>query len=137
MFTSDHETLLAQDSIETPKRRALVINKISNNTNEIFDLHKYVQSLDTEMKTMKLFIKEQFYLLKKSILEIKRSTDTTDNSITRTTDLLGKHIEFLLLENASKNTINKILAENQQHASNTKQVYCYLRIIQNCQFLKR
>ena len=137
MFTSDHETLLAQDSIETPKRRALVINKISNNTNEIFDLHKYVQSLDTEMKTMKLFIKEQFYLLKKSILEIKRSTDTTDNSITRTTDLLGKHIEFLLLENSSKNTINKILAENQQHASNTKQVYRYLRIIQNCQFLKR
>ena len=137
MFTSDHETLLAQDSIETPKRRALVINKISNNTNEIFDLHKYVQSLDTEMKTMKLFIKEQFYLLKKSISKIKRSTDTTDNSITRTTDLLGKHIEFLLLENASKNTINKILAENQQHASNTKQVYRYLRIIQNCQFLKR
>ena len=46
----------------------------------------------------------------------------TDSSITETTDLLRKHIEFLLQENASKNTIIKILAENQQHASNTKEV---------------
>ena len=36
--------------------------------------------------------------------------------------MLRKHIEFLLQENASKNTIIKILAENQQHASNTKEV---------------
>ena len=46
----------------------------------------------------------------------------TDSNITETTDLLRKHIEFLLQENASKNTIIKILAENQQHASNTKEV---------------
>ena len=38
------------------------------------------------------------------------------------TDLLCKHIEFLLQENASKNTIIKILTENHQHASNTKEV---------------
>ena len=81
-----------------------------------------MQSLATEMEAMKLFIKEQFYLLKKSISEINSNTDTTDNSITETTDLLRKHIEFLLQENASKNTIIKILAENQQHASNTKEV---------------
>ena len=36
--------------------------------------------------------------------------------------MLRKHIEFLLQENASKNTIIKILAENQQHANNTKEV---------------
>ena len=54
LFTSDHETALPQDDIETPKRRTLV--------------------------------------------------------------------EFLLQENASKNTIIKILAKNQQHASNTKEV---------------
>ena len=44
------------------------------------------------------------------------------NSITETTDLLRKHIEFLLQENASKNTIIKMLAENQQHASDAKEV---------------
>ena len=74
------------------------------------------------MEALKLFINEQFYLLKKSISEISSNTDATDNSITETTDLLRKYIEFLLQENASKNTIIKILAENQQHASNTKEV---------------
>ena len=74
------------------------------------------------MKAIKLFIKEQSCLLKKSILEINSNTDATDNSITETTDLLRKHIECLLQENAFKNTIIKFLAENQQHASNTKEV---------------
>ena len=36
--------------------------------------------------------------------------------------MLCKHIEFLLKENASKNTTINILAENQQHASNAKEV---------------
>ena len=93
---SDHETPLPQDNIETPKRRTPVINETVNKTDEIYDLNKYVQSLATEMEAMKLFIKEQFYLLKKSISEINSNTDTTDNSITQTTDLLRKHIEFLL-----------------------------------------
>ena len=74
------------------------------------------------MEAMKLFIKEQFYLLKKSISEIISNTNATDNSITETPDLLHKHIEFLLQENASKNTIKKILTENRQHASNNKEV---------------
>ena len=74
------------------------------------------------MEAMKLFIKEQFCLLKKSISEINSNADVADNSITETTDLLRNHIEFLLLENASKNTIIKILAENQQHASTIKEV---------------
>ena len=131
LFTSDHETALPQDDIETPQRRTLVINDIGNN-DEIYDLHKYVQSLATEMEAMKLFIKEQFCLLKKSISEINSNTDATDNSITETTDLLRKHIEFLLQENPFKNTAIKVLAENQQYASNTKEVV-FLRIIQNCQ----
>ena len=48
------EIALPQDDNETPKRRTLVINDIGNN-NEIYDLHKYVQSLATEMEAMKLF----------------------------------------------------------------------------------
>ena len=111
LFTTDHETPLPQDNIETPKRGTLVINELGNKTDEIYDLPKYVQSLTTEMEVMKLFIKEQFCLLKKYISEINSNTYPTDNSITETTDLLGKHIEFLLQEN----TIIKILAENQQH----------------------
>ena len=63
LFTSDNETTLQQDDIETPKRRTLVINEIGNN-DEIYDLHKYVQSLATEMEAMKLFIKNNFVYLK-------------------------------------------------------------------------
>ena len=74
------------------------------------------------MEAMKLFIKKQFYLLKHSISEINSNIDATDNSKTETTDLLRKQIEFLLKENVSKNTIMNILAENQQHASNTKEL---------------
>ena len=47
------------------------------------------------------------------------------NRNTETTDLLRKHIESLLQENASKNIIIKILAENQQHASSTKEVVSF------------
>ena len=115
------EIALPQDDIETPKRRTLVINDIGNN-DEIYDLHKYLQSLAIEMEAMKLFIKEQYYLPKKLISEINSNADATGNTITETTDLFRKHIEFLLQENASKNTIIKILAENHQHASNAKEV---------------
>ena len=74
------------------------------------------------MEAIKLFIKEKFCLLKKSISEINGNTKATDNSITETIDLLRKYIEFLLQGNASKNAIIKILVENQQHASNIKEV---------------
>ena len=146
MFTSDHETPLPQDNIETSKRKTLVKNEIGSKTDEIYDLHKYVQRLATEMEAMKLFIKEQFYLLKTLISEINSNTDATDNSITETTNLLCRHIEFLLQENASQNTIIKMLGENQQHASNTKEIissesfktvkgtfikYCYKQKSQN------
>ena len=56
LFTSDHETPLPQDNIETLNRRTLVINEIGNKTDEVYDLQKYVQSLATEMEAMKLTI---------------------------------------------------------------------------------
>ena len=60
-----------------------------------------------EVEAVKLFLKEEFYLLQKSISKINRNTDETENSITETTDLFRKQNE-LLKENASKNTIIKI-----------------------------
>ena len=44
LFTSDHETPLPQDNIETPKRRILLINEVENKTDEVYCLHIYVQS---------------------------------------------------------------------------------------------
>ena len=61
-------------------------------------------------------------LLKKSISEINSNTDVTEDSITETTNLSRKQIEFIFQENASKNTMINILAENQHYANNTKEV---------------
>ena len=66
-------------------------------------------------------MKEEFYLPKKSIPGTNSNTDATNNSINEPADLHRKHNEFLLQENASKNPTIQILAENQQHASNTKE----------------
>ena len=57
LFRSNHETPQPQDNIETPKRRTIVINEIGNNIDEIYDLHRCMQSLATEMEAMKLFLK--------------------------------------------------------------------------------
>ena len=62
MFTSDHETPLPQDNIEALN---LLINKTESKTDKIYDFYKYVQSLATEVEAMKLFMKKEFYLLKK------------------------------------------------------------------------
>ena len=45
------------DNNETPKMKTLVINKVENKTDKIYDLHKYVQSLATEVEATKLFMK--------------------------------------------------------------------------------
>ena len=76
----------------------------------------------TEVEAMKLFMKEEFYFLKKPISEINSNADATGNSTAETTDFLRKQNVFLLQENASKNTIIKFLAEKQQHAKNTGEV---------------
>ena len=46
----------------------------------------------------------------------------TDSTITENTDLLRQQNEFLLRENASKNTMVKISVGNQHHANNTKKL---------------
>ena len=66
------------------------------------------------MEAIKLFMKEQFYLLKTSVLEINSNTDTANNNITE--------IRNFIIGNVSRNIIIKILAENQRLGNNTKEV---------------
>ena len=77
MFTSHHETPLSQDYIEIPKKRTIVRNEIESKTDKIYDLHEYVQSLATKVEAMKLFLKEEFYLIKMLIWKININTDAT------------------------------------------------------------
>ena len=64
--------------------------------------------METENEPIKLFIKEQFYVIKKSISDIKN--EETVNEKVKLIELLQKANEKLELENYSKTSIMKILA---------------------------
>ena len=61
------------------KGEPFVINEIERKTDEIYDLHEYVQSLATEVEAIKLFLKEEFCLPKNSISKININTDAIEN----------------------------------------------------------
>ena len=102
LLTSDSEASIPQDNLDTPRRRTLEINEKENKLDKICDLHKYVQSLATEREGIKLFNKEKFYLLAQLVSEINSNTDTTDNTVTETTDLLYKQNEFFYKKTSLK-----------------------------------
>ena len=71
----------------------------------------HIKTLETENEAIKLFIKEQFYVIKKSISDIKKEETTNEN--VKLIHYLQKRNEELEEENDSKTTIIKILAENK------------------------
>ena len=71
----------------------------------------HIKTLETENEVIKLFIKEQFYVIKKSISDIKNEETTNEN--VKLIEYLQKTNEKLEQENDSKTTIIKILAENK------------------------
>ena len=85
-------------------------------------------------KQWNCFGRKSFVFLK---YRFRKLTDilTRQKSITESTYLLRKQNYFLLQQNASKNAIIKLLAENQQYAKNTKEADSKLSmvLIQNCQ----
>ena len=50
-------------TLKHQKREPFAINEIESKTDEIYDLHEYMRSLSTEVEEMKIFFKEEFYLL--------------------------------------------------------------------------
>ena len=61
------------------------MNEIENETDENYNMRKYAQSVATEMKAIKLVMKEQLYLLKTSNSEINSNTDIDGSTITEST----------------------------------------------------
>ena len=70
----------------------------------------HIKTLETENEAIKLFIKEQLYVIKKSISDIKN--DETVNENAKLIEYLQKANQKLEQENDSKTTIIKILAKN-------------------------
>ena len=70
----------------------------------------HIKTLERENEAIKLFIKEQLYVIKKSISDIKN--DETVNENAKLIEYLQKANQKLEQKNDSKTTIIKILARN-------------------------
>ena len=89
----------------------------NNSENDIVE--NKIRVLTAEIEAVKLFMKEQIYLLKKVVEEKNFKAENEGN--TMLIELLCRQIKSLTDENASKNEIIKILAENQkQHPSTSE-----------------
>ena len=74
---------------------------------EIDLIKKYIENLNAEIEAIKMFMKDQFRLLKNSNSE-QNICESAEN--TKIIELLKQQNQNLIQENASKNTLIKILA---------------------------
>ena len=111
-----YRTHLAPKSLDKPmldkcpdKELEVTINHDTENA--IYKLNLQIQNITTQLEAIKMFVKEQFYLIKKSTAEIDHQSK------------LQRSIEFVVLfqhqnknlveEKKSKTTIIQMLIENQ------------------------
>ena len=97
--------------LETPR-----VSPIKEQVTLIQDLNEKLLSLSTEINTLKSFVLEQVFVIKKTlqdIQELPHNKETNNGFITSLTD----QINFLKEENKTKNTIIQILSENQSYFS--------------------
>ena len=100
------ETPLSPESTTTP-----MLNNLQRFTNENALLKEQIQNLAAEIEAVKMFMKEQLFLLKKA-QKGKSDEEGHSNENSELVKLLRQQNASLLNENASKNEIIKILSEN-------------------------
>ena len=112
------EPPLAPKSLDKPtldkcpdKELEVTINHGSENT--IYKLNLQIQNITTELEAIKMFVKEQFYLIKKSTAETDHQSEPQRNK--EFMELLQQQNKNLVEENKSKTTIIQILIENHNH----------------------
>ena len=112
--------ILSAISLEKPFAEPLKSPK-NTNTPQLFSetdfrrelslMKDHIKTLETKNEAIKLFIKEQLYVIKKSISNIKNEETVNEN--VRLIEYLQKANEKLEQENDSKTTIIEILAKNK------------------------
>ena len=115
VHTFPKKTSYPSDTIfleETPVPSPVLANTHTSEFSELkaeVDLiKKYIENLNVEIEATKMFIKDQFCLLKNSYSE-QNVCVSAEN--TKVIELLQQQNQNLIQENASKNTIINILAE--------------------------
>ena len=86
----------------------MTINHDTENT--ICKLNLQIQNITTELEAIKIFVKEQFYLIKKSTVEIHHQSEPQRN---KEFIELQQQKKNLVEENKSKTTTIQMLIENQ------------------------
>ena len=74
-----------------------------------------VYDLTTEREAIRMFIKEQFYVIKKSIADISNHSEQQNKEII---ELLEEQNILLIEENNSKTTIMEMVVESQNKSRN-------------------
>ena len=87
----------------------MTINHDTENT--IYKLNLQIQNITTQLEAIKKFVKEQFYLIKKSTAEIDHQSKPQRNKEFK--ELLQQQNKNLVEESKSKTTIIQLLIENQ------------------------
>ena len=100
------ETPLPPESTTTP-----MLNNLQRFTNENALLKEQIQKLVTKIEAVKMFMKEQLFLLEK-VQKDKNDEEEHSSENLELVKLLRQQNASLLEENASKNEIIKILSEN-------------------------
>ena len=97
--------------LETPR-----VNPIKEQVTLIQDLNEKLLSLSTEINALKSFVFEQVFVIKKTIQDIQERPNNKETNNDYVTSLTAQ-INFLKEENETKNTIIRILSENQSYFS--------------------
>ena len=112
------EPPLAPHSLDKPtldkcpnKELEVTINNDTENT--IHKLNLQIQDITTKLEAIKMFVKQQFYLIKKSITEIDNQSEPQRNK--EFIELLQQQNKNLVEENKSKTIIIQMLIKNQKH----------------------
>ena len=85
----------------------VTINHDTENT--IYKLNLQIQNITTQLEAIKKFVKEQFYLIKKSTAEIDHQSKPQQNKEFK--ELLQQQNKNLVEESKSKTTIIQLLIE--------------------------
>ena len=117
------ESPFIQTFLDVPKIKGFFSKtKLSDNDkpsdpakNNNYMCDNQVYDLITETEPIKMFIKEQLYVIKKSISDISNQSEQQNKEVI---ELLQEQNKILIEENKSKTTIIELLVESQNKSRN-------------------
>ena len=135
------ESPLIQTFPDTPKIKDFSKTKLNDHDkssdlakNKSYICDNQVYDLTTEIEAIKMFIKEQFYVIKKSIADISNHLEQQNNK--EIIELLQKQNKHLIKEHKSKTTIIEMLVESQSKSCNDQKPTKKFEVVKHRKYCK-